>query len=109
MLDWMFIILFLTAIILLLISISEFNEYWALTAAMLSSSLWFILAFGVLELETAYALYNVSSEMIETGYYAYTPISNVFLMYLFSAVGMIMLIYLVVRIFKLYEKKIFRR
>jgi len=107
MLDWMFIIIFIAMIILILVAIADYSSFWSLTCITLAIVLAFILGLGALQIDTEYAIYNVSSEQIETGYHSYTPVTNVFLSYLFTyGITSILIIYLVVRVYD--EYKIFK-
>lgn len=104
MLDWMFVILFITAILFILIAIADFSSFWSLTSIVMSIVIWFILGLGVLRMETEYTVYNVTSEQIESGIHAYTPVTNVFISYLFMyGFTSILMIYLVIRVYDEYR------
>lgn len=107
MLDWMFIILFVLAVLLILIAIADFSAFWSLTSITMSIVIWFILGLGVLRMETEYTVYNVTSEQIESGLHSYTPVTNVFISYLFSYMFTgVLIIYLIIRAYE--EYKIFK-
>jgi len=73
MLETMWIILLIIAIILILVIADlEFNDfpyYWPLMLTLLDIIIWFVLAASVFEIESPWEMYNVSSNSIETGIY----------------------------------------
>jgi hypothetical protein len=100
MLESMFVILMLIAILLLVFAIVfEDNAFWQLTAITLSSALWFILALSTLEIEIPYEFYNGATGLIETGSHTY---SNPYIVYIFALMGVLTTIYLVVMTFDKY-------
>ena len=91
MLDIIFIILVLLAIIMMLYSIIDKN----ITFTIIDATLWFILALFMLQgIEIPYEIYNASSTAITTGVHTIqtnlTPLS-----YLFMGFGTIMFILMV--------------
>ena len=104
MLDWLFIILLIFAIILVIMSIEyEGHDFWSITAIVFSIPIWFTLSFGVIELHRPWEIYNASSSAIETGIHNYTVAGDVFLSYLFTGMACIMIIFLIIRVFMVYE------
>lgn len=92
MLDWMFIVLLITAIIFMIFTF----ETKSLAIGGVCMILWFILGLGVLSIEIPYQMYNASSEMIETGTQEITSLH--FLSPLFSLMGAIVAIFLFVSV-----------
>lgn len=110
MLDWMFVLLFALALLFMLIAAIEnmvFDgnyPFWGLASTVMSITIWFMLGLGVLRMETEYVIYNVTSEQIESGLHAYTPVTNVFISYLFMyGFTGILMIYLVIRAYEEYK------
>jgi len=101
MLMELFYVFLILGIIFLLTGIfTEYTEhkYWTIIFAFLSMSMWFICAFGVLDLETGYQLFNSTSGNIETGYQSYHKLP--WLSYIFLGVAVSCLIYFVTLAFK---------
>lgn len=71
MLETMWIILFIVAIILMFIiadlEYNDFPYYWPLMFTLLDVIVWFVLAASIFEIEKPWSMYNVSSSNIETG------------------------------------------
>jgi len=103
MLESLFIILLIFAILLLTLSLEhEKNPFWNLVAITTDAALWFILALGVIEIELPYQIYNSSSGNVEEGVHIFTSIYSIYISYVFMLFGVIMFIYLVVMIFDKY-------
>ena len=103
MLDWLFIMLLIMAILLIIMAIEyEGNPFWNIMSCVLSSFIWFILALGVLRLDTPYQLFNSSSGMVETGMHSYTVPGDIYIAYIFIAFGVLMMIYFVAMVFDKY-------
>ena len=105
----MFYILLIFAILLIILAIEYHdNAYWELVFITLDIPLWFILALQNMTLERPWEMYNVSSSQIETGIHTVTSSVSPFLTYLFSGIGILMMIYLVVVIFSSFYEKNWR-
>ena len=74
------------------------HEYWTIIFTFLSMSMWFICAFGVLELQIPYQIFNATSGNIETGYQTYHELP--YLSYIFLGIAVSCLIYFVTLAFK---------
>jgi hypothetical protein len=76
MLDVLWILLFITAFVLIIIiadlEYHEYPIYWCLMLTLLDVILWFLLAGAVFEIEIPYELYNISSGAIETGTHTFS-------------------------------------
>ena len=96
MLDWIFIMLLVIAVLLILMSI-EFQEngFWCLISIVLSATIFYILALSIMEIEIPWQMYNATSGNIETGYHTFSSPVSPFLVYIFAGLGTIMMIYLV--------------
>ena len=104
MLDWLFIMLFILAIIFLIISVTTTNPFWILSALALASAVFLILGIGIINIETEYVVYNVSSNQVEEGIHSYTSAHNTFISWLFTGIALILLMYLFIRAFETYKE-----
>lgn len=96
MLDWLFILLLIAAILLILMAIEFRDElFWGSTFTLLDIFLWFLLAASVLEIEVPYQAFNTTSGAIETGTHIVTSKVAPEMVYLFDGIGAIMLIYFI--------------
>lgn len=103
MLETIFILLLIFAILLIIFSIEyEGNAYWNLVSLVLATPLWFILGLSNMEIERPYEIYNISSSSIETGVHTVTSPISPYLTYFFAGVGVILMIYLIVMIWDKY-------
>lgn len=94
MLDWMFIMFFILAIVMLLIAIAnEGHDYWNISASFISATLWLILALSQMELEIPWQMMNTSSNAIETGYHTFSSPISPYLVYFFVLMFWICFIY----------------
>lgn len=104
MLDWLFIILLIFAIILVIMSIEfEKHDFWSITSIVLSIPIFFSLSFGVLEFHRPYEIFNSTSGNIETGLHNFTITGDIYLSYLFTGLACIMIVFLIIRVFMVYE------
>lgn len=96
MIDWMFIIFILMAILFMMLAIeyrhSE-SKFWCVTFIFIDSVIWYLLAASVLEIEMPFALYNASSNNIETGSHIFTSKVAPEMLYFFMMMGSIMVVY----------------
>ena len=105
MLETIWILLFIFAILLIIMAIEyRDNRYLELVFLSLDIPIWFILALSNMKMERPWEMYNLSSNSIETGIHAVTSPASPFISYIFSGVGIVMFIYLIVILFKLDEK-----
>jgi len=95
MIDWMFIMFVLMAIMFMMLAIQYHDKsiFWCTTFTLIDTVIWFLLAASVLEIEMPYALYNVSSNNVETGIQIYTSKVAPEMVYFFMLMGTIMMIY----------------
>ena len=111
MLDWMFIMLLVIAIVLTLLVIFDFKMgydlgiFWNSAFITLSIILWFTLAASQMEIEIPYQMYNATSGFIETGYHIFRSPISPYISYFFSGMGMIMMVYFVMYIYYMAIKK----
>jgi hypothetical protein len=93
MLESIFIILLIFAILLVIITIEyERHIFWNMICSALSGFLWFILGVSMWQLDRPYEMYNVSSSQIEVGVHTYTMNNVPGLSFLFLGIGIIMFI-----------------
>ena len=94
MLDWMFILLFIFAFLMLILAISEEdNPFWNIIGSLVSAILWIILGISQMEIEIPYTAIN-SADVIVTGVHTYTSPISPYLTYFFIAMFWISFIYL---------------
>jgi len=100
MLDWLFIILLVLAILFVLISIEfDLGIYWNIIMILSSIIIFFTLAASVMDIESPYSIYNATSGNIETGYHVTQSSISPYISYLFMFFGAVMLIYFVGYVF----------
>ena len=96
MLDWLFIMLLVIAILLILLCIEfEFGPFWDMILPTICITLLFILGASVMDIESPYSIYNGTSGQIETGYHTVQSDVSPYISYLFSMIGIIMVIYFI--------------
>ena len=96
MLDWLFIMLLVIAIILVLITIFEdLGTFWDISFIIISTIIMFTLAASIMDIETPYTLYNATSGNIETGYHTTQSSVAPYISYLFIALGFVMMVYFI--------------
>jgi len=95
MLDWMFVMFILMAIMFMLLAVEYHNKskFWCTTFTLVDTVIWYLLAASVLEIEIPFALYNVTSESVETGSHVFTSKVAPEMLYFFMMMGSIMMIY----------------
>ena len=101
MLDIIFILLFVFAVLMLLVSIeyeASGHKYWNMVGIFLAAGLFLILSVGCMEIETAYQAFNSSSGQVETGYHVYTGMP--WISYLFVGCAIVAIIYMVTLVFE---------
>lgn len=98
MLDMLYIIMFIFALLLILIIADfEYNGYpyyWGLMLTLLDAILWFILAAGVFEIEQPYTMYNSSSGAIESGIHIVSSKVSPEISYFCLMMAMVMTVYM---------------
>ncbi len=103
MLDWMFALLFMLGILFIIISLAnQSNAFWNIVPLVFAIALFFILALSQMEIEIPYTIFNASSGNIETGYQTFTSPISPFLSYIFVAIAILLMIYLVAMIYDKY-------
>lgn len=105
MLDVLLVVFTLLAFILLFMSkvMQDLEEpYWSPVLAFISMFLFFLLAFGVENIEIPWQMYNVSSSQIETGVHVYTNDWELIRFYLGMAV--VSLFVMIVEIFQSFKR-----
>ena len=107
MLDWMFMLFILIAVIFIFLSIitREEESYWKILFITLSTVIWFILALTNLNIETPYTFYNSTSGNTEMSYSSYVTEESIYLSYLFGLFAVLCMIYLIVLIFGMYYQR----
>ena len=107
MLDWMFLILFIVAILFIILSIyvDESESFWKITFIVLAAAIFFILALSNLNIETAYPAYNETSGLTEMKYDPYIGETGLYLSYLFGLFGVLCMIYMIVLLFDTYYSR----
>ena len=98
MLDWMFVLLFVTAICFMAyaVHVEKKDPFWNILLTAICIMIFFVLAAGSIELESSYAFFNVTSGALENGVYSYVSETNIYLSYLFSFFGVLCILYIVV-------------
>jgi len=102
MLNWLFIILFISALIFMFFAIDKFREgdmFWAFIFSILDTVLWFFLAANMLEIEASYEIYNATSGQVETGIHTITSKVAPEMVYFLQIPGIIMMIFTIVQVF----------
>ena len=105
MLDWMFLILLILAVLFLLLSIyidDQTEPFWKITTIVLATIIFFILALSNLNIETAYPSYNSTSGVTEMKYDQYMSETGTYLTYFFGLMGVLCMIYCIVILFDIY-------
>lgn len=108
MLDWMFMLFFLIAVIFILMSIATAEEeaYWKILFVVLAAAIFFILALSNLNIETAYTYYNETTGITEMEYSPYIDEGSTYLTYFFGLMGCLCMIYMIILIFGEYYRYI---
>jgi len=108
MLDWMFMLFVVIAVIFIFLSItlSENEPFWKILFITLSSVMWFILALSNLNIETPYTLYNSTTGITEMEYSPYIDEGSLYLTYFFGLMAVLCMIYLIVLIFGVYYQRL---
>ena len=100
MIDWLFVMFLMLAILFATVSIfHDSGFFWNIIFILISIILFFILAVGIMSIETPYQMYNATSGNIETGYHTYYLIENIWYSYLFYMFAVIMMIYSVAYVY----------
>ena len=70
MLDWLFIILLVIAVLMILLVIStDLGIFWDTIFILSSIIIFFTLGASVMDIESPYTIYNATSGNVETGYH----------------------------------------
>jgi len=97
----MWILLFILAILLMILSVAwERNPFWNLICIILDIPIWFILALSQMQLEIPYTFYTGTT--VTTGAHTYTSSISPYLTYLFGLFGLIMIFYLIAMVWDKY-------
>jgi len=106
MIDWLFVTFLMLAFIFVGISILRDNGFfWNTVFMLVSIILFFVLAAGIMDIETPYQMYNATSGNIETGYHHFYLEENIYFSYLFYLFAVIMIIYDVAYVYTYVGKK----
>jgi len=106
MMESLFIILFVLAVLFMLIAIElDWGIFWNTAFILTDIVLWFLLAASIMQIERPYEIYNATSGIVETGYHNFASPISPYLTYLFALFGIIMMIYFVMFIFYEISKK----
>jgi len=104
--EFLFIILFMLALLLIFLCVFEdFGIFWNSIFILVDIILWFLLAASIMEIERPYEMYNATSGFIETGYHTFSSPISPYMTYLFSLFGIIMMVYFVMYYFYEISKK----
>lgn len=105
MLDWMFILLFVTTIgfMYYAVTVEKKDYFWNVLLTVICIAMWFILSAGIYEIETPYQYFNSTSGSLETGVHVISTLNNIFLSYLFMFFGIVCLLYLLIIIINLWK------
>lgn len=109
MLDWMFVVFIMLAIVTLILAIKLYDEddYWNILFIAISTGLWFILAlFTTGGIEIPYVAYNSTLGNSTLYYSVYAPEPFIYLAYFFGLMGCLTMIYLIVTIFGHYYERL---
>ena len=111
MLDWLFIMFLMLAILFLLIAIfipeDLYEEpYWKTVFVALSAGLWFMLALFNLDIQTAYPCYNSTTGNTTLQYATYINAGSIYLSYFYGLMGCLCMIYIIVLVFGYYYEKL---
>jgi hypothetical protein len=112
MLDWIFILLIMLAILFMILSIEFYGQdnYWNIILIPLTISLWFIIAILTTGgIQTPYSVYNSTTGNTTLWYDTYAPAEFIYLSYVFGLLGVLNIIYLIVTIFGYYYERIDRQ
>lgn len=113
MLDWMFIMFVMLALLFLFLSIfipeDKYEEpYWKLIFIVVSTVIWFILALMNNNIQTPYAAYNGITDTTTMMYDTYEDLSNVYFTYFYGLMAVLNIIYIIVLVFGYYYEKLDR-
>ena len=108
MLDWMFMLFIIIAVLFIILSIktSENEPYWKILFITLSTVIWFILALSNLNIQTPYTFYNSTSGNTEMLYSQYIDEGSIYLSYLFVLFAILSMIYIIVLMFGMYYQRL---
>lgn len=109
MLDSIFILFIMLALITLLLAIKLRGEdaFWNILFIAISTGLWFILAlFTTGGIETAYTAYNSTLGNSSMYYAVYAPEPFIYLSYFFGLMGCLCILYMIVTIFGYYYERL---
>ena len=109
MLDWMFMLLLITAIlfIILCLKTDEKKEpYWKILFISLAVVLFFILALSNLNIQTPYTFYNSTSGDTEMKYDIFVDEASTYLSYFFALMALLCMIYIIILIFDIYYQRL---
>lgn len=110
MLDWLFIILLMMAIMFTLLSIiTDWGIYWNVVFIIGAIILFFTLGAGIMSIETPYTMYNATSGNIEEGFHTTQSSVSPYMAYVFNFMAIAMMLYFVGYIFYPAIKKAWMR
>lgn len=99
MLETVYIILILAAIVLLILSSQTEDQLWAFVFIMVSGVLWFVVAASGMEVEVPYSMFNATSGQIESGTQIVTSKVSPYLTYLFGGIGAVCVVISLYQVF----------
>ena len=110
MLDWMFIVLLMIAILFTILSIvTDWGIFWNVVFIIGAIILFFTLAGSTMYIETPYTMYNATSGNIEEGYHTTQSTVSPYISYVFHFMAIVMMLYFVGYIFYPAVKKAWMR
>ncbi len=110
MLDWIFIILLMMAILFTILSIvTDWGIFWNVVFIIGAIILFFTLGGGVMDIETPYTMYNSTSGNIEEGFHTTQSSTSPYISYVFNFMAIVMMLYFVGYIFYPAIKKAWMR
>jgi hypothetical protein len=92
MLDFIYAILVITALIIMLVASSADSEFWATFYMTIDIVIFWFLAANSFEIEQTYTLFNATSGAVESGINIYTSKVSVPIFWLFLGLGAICLV-----------------
>jgi len=110
MLDWIFIILLMIALLFTILCIvTDWGIFWNVVFIIGAIILYTTLAAGVMSIETPYTMYNSTSGNIEEGFHTTQSSVSPYISYVFYFMSIVMMIYFVGYIFYPAIKKAWMR
>lgn len=101
MLDFIYAIFVITALIIMLVASSSDSEFWATFYMTIDTVIYWFLAANSFEIEQTYTLFNATSGAVESGISIYTSKVSVPIFWLFLGLGSICLVISIYMVFSM--------